>query len=41
MLSVLAVQERLTCDEDTAVAVKPVGVAGAWVSLKVAVTETA
>ena len=39
-MSVEAVQERLICDEDAAVAVKPVGTLGAVVSAIVLFTVT-
>ena len=40
ILSVEALHERLIWDAETAVAVRPVGTVGDWVSLKEAVTET-
>jgi hypothetical protein len=38
-LSVDALQERLICELDTAVAVRPVGVDGTWVSVGGGATE--
>ena len=40
ILSADTVHERLIWDAETAVAMRPVGIVGAWVSLKEAVTET-